>query len=351
MITMQDIAVAAGVSQPTVSLVLNGHSGIVRISEKTRNHILAAAKKLGYTKNALALAVKTGKTNIIGMVCLLSSKHVPNILSGFNSRLQEKGYLMKLFGIVYEEPEEFERSLRQCIEQRVAGMACISIKREHLMLLKPGLDKAGIPLVCIDSFCRLPNVPNIHSDDCNGMRKIVKYITGLGHRKIGYILNFHPRNPERMLEDANTRFEGFKAGMKEAGLPFDKNKVACISPMSRITPEELVTLDRLYDLFNPTALVCCSDIAAMKVLHWAYKRRIRVPDTLSVTGFAGLSECNITAPSLTTMAQPFGEMGSYAAETIIHLSAGKKGKGKFFPVELVPGESTGPMIQSDKEKG
>ena len=45
MITMQDIAVAAGVSQPTVSLVLNGHSGIVRISEKTRNHILAAAKK------------------------------------------------------------------------------------------------------------------------------------------------------------------------------------------------------------------------------------------------------------------------------------------------------------------
>jgi len=337
-VTMRDIARESGLSQPTVSLVLNGRCGSVRICDKTRRHVLDTACRLGYTKNALATALKTGKSKIIGVVCLLGSYHVPGLLGAFLESLQKQGYLMKLFGIVSERDEEFESAVRQFSEQCVDGVVCISLKCRHFAIMRK-LDAAGIPLLCLDFQQEVEGVAVVDSADFEGMHEMTSYLIKCGHRRIGHVSNYDPWNRDAILDGAVIRRQGYFAAMHDAGLAVDEHSLCLVSPLSAIDPADIAVLDKFHEEYAPTALACFSDVTALKVLQWAYTRGIKIPDDLSVTGFAGLSESALAAPALTTMAQPFAEMGTYAAESLIGMICGKNFRRRKFSSTLIERDS------------
>ena len=149
--TMQSIADAAGVSRATVSYVLNGrHIGSrMKINHVTVSKVEKIAELQGYCRNEIARAVKTGKTNAIGIVGGLSGSYCLEIIKGISDAGAAQGYFIKLFPA--ELSTDIEQIARQCAGQRLAGVICSSLSEEQLHLLRERLEGKHIPIVLVDN--------------------------------------------------------------------------------------------------------------------------------------------------------------------------------------------------------
>lgn len=333
MVTMQDIADLAKVSRGTVSYVLNGKCEKAKISEATKHKVLEAADKLGYRRNAIAQSMKTGKTNVIGFIGGLGGEYVLDIIKGINNHIQNSDYLMKL--MVPENGNDFKKVARQCVEQRLAGVICRALGEEELDILHQELEPHNIPIILVDNSFSHSWCPRVISDDEMGIGLAVRHLVELGHTRIGHL------TVSDELGFVLLREKGFVSTMSECGLDVSDKNICRVKNLLQTTPELHEALDKFFSEFEPTAIVCASDPLAMKVLQWAYKRDIRIPDKLSVVGFANLHQTFSSSPALTTVEQPFEQMGKRAAEKLIEVIDDKSIQDdELLPVKLVVREST-----------
>jgi len=327
-VTMKDIAEAAQISRPTVSLILNGRADDLRISEHTRNRVLDIAGRLGYRRNELAKSVKTGKTNIIGFIGGLTEEYEMRVIKGINDGLSDHNYLLKMFG-VKNEPEHIARLARQCVEQMVAGVICRALNKNDLTILLKELTPHNIPVVLVDNSFSTPCCGRIISDDAAGTAAAVKYLFELGHRHIAHLSHVQESG------FVSLRRQGFVKGMKSCGLSCSEDNFFTIDNIREVTPAMPAEFDRMWRDFHPTAVVCVSDPVALKLLQWGYMRQLRVPDDFSLIGFADLGLALYSSPALTTIAQPFWEMGKHAAARVLAMLNGAPPEDETVPVKLV----------------
>lgn len=334
-ITMKDVALEAGVSRPTVSMVLNRRDSAVRISASTREHILKTAERLGYRRNVLATAVKTGKTNIIGFIGGISEEYVLRIISGINDTLSEAGFLLKMFPVNDEKPE-VKTLARQCVEQMVSGVICRALGEDALEDVRRELEPHGIPIVLVDNSFFHEWCGRVISDDASGMVEAVRHLAELGHRRIAHITH------DSQSGFVALRREGFIKGMRACNLDCPPECFSYIECVNELTPKISVEFERFMREYCPTAIICATDPIAMKFLQWAYKHKIRVPDQVSVTGFADLTMSMWASPALTTVHQPFRTMGQRAAAKILEMCRDDNNgvKDELIPVTLVIRDST-----------
>lgn len=309
MVTMQDIADHINVSRRTVSCVLSGNYKKSRISEATKDKIIIASEKLGYKRNALATAVKTGKTNVIGFIGGLYSSYCMEIIKGINDVVSKNNYMIKL--LPTGTMEEVKNAARQCVEQRLAGVICRSLSEEGLEILHKELEPNNIPIVLVDSSFSHDWCSRVISDDFQGAKQAIKYLIGLGHSRIVHITN----NLNRGF--AKNRYDGYVEAMSEHNLVVQRGDVCITSDLDEITEIERNNIGKFLKLQKPTAIFCSSDPLAMKVINIAQSIGLKIPQNLSVVGFAGLNYTALLSPALTTVAQPFAEMGRKASEILL----------------------------------
>lgn len=337
MVTMKDIADEVGVSRPTVSLVLNSRDSNVRISTSTKEEILAAAKRLGYRPNELARSIKTGKTNIVGFIGGTGGGYVLDTINGISQTLQKRGYLLKLFSL--SDNNDFPSIARQCVEQMLCGVICRALTESQLQQLHDELSHLHIPVILVDNSFSHEWCARVVTDDVKGSRLAVRHLAGLGHKRIGHL------TVEKVLGFAAMRKTGFIEGMRESGLAISERNIVYVNNPYEITDDFFSALDQLQHKFKPTAIVCSSDPLAIKTELWAYKRGIKIPDELSITGYGDLDYSQIACPPLTTIAQPFGRMGRRATEKLMEMIEKNKieQSDELLSVELIIRESTGPV--------
>jgi LacI family transcriptional regulator len=334
---MKDIANEVGVSRPTVSLVLNSRNTNVRISDSTRDEVHAAAKRLGYRPNELARSVKTGKTNIVGFIGGTEGGYVMDTISGISQTLQQRGYLLKLFSL--SGNDDFPTIARQCIEQMLCGVICRALSESQLQQLHDELSPLNIPVILVDNSFSHDWCARVVSDDVEGVKLAVRHLANLGHKRIGHL------TVENTDGFAAMRKTGFIEGMQEGGLTVSEKNVAYVNNFHEITDAFCAALDRFHHKFKPSAIVCSSDPLAMKAELWAFRRGIKIPDDLSITGYADLDYSQVTCPPLTKIAQPFRRMGQRATEKLMEMIEKTKIKqtDELLSVELIIRESTGPV--------
>ena len=335
MVTMKEIAKAANVSQPTVSLILNKKSSSVRISEKTRKKVVATAKKLGYRRNELASSMKTGKNNVIGFISCLPTSYTMEMIAGASNELDKNGYLLKVFlpqnaGAEYPITD----SAIKCVEQRLAGVICHSwFEKVH-----KELQQYGIPLVAIDSEYPFDYCVNVMTDEEDGAKKATEYLIKLGHRRIGHLTsNFS-------AHFVSMRLNGYQKALKNANIPCIREMVQKLNSGFGLEEEDITSISDYLQKVQPTAIFCSTDPLAMKLLQVCYKLNIKIPDDLSIIGFGGLDYSLISSPSLTTIDQPFFKIGEVAAQKIMSLSENgslqESEMKTYLPTELLIREST-----------
>ena len=310
---MQEIARRAGVSVATVSYVLDSRVRRNSVSEATRRRVLDIADELGYRRNSLAQAIKSGKNSMIGLLLAdRSARHaefMARMTYGVLDEAEEQNHTVKIMRL--HEDTQAERTIERCAELRLSGLVALEVGDEMLHRLRHHRLTQNIPLVILDrSGYGESGVLRVRSDDAAGCRAAVSHLHELGHRRIAFL------GGERAFAYLCQREVGYRAGLSEHGLKVPRGFVRygewSIAGAHQALDEWLAFAA------PPTAIMCASDWVAWAVLNRAMQCGVAVPSQLSIVGFADLNFTPFTPPPLTTVAQPFEDMGRAAAKLLLN---------------------------------
>lgn len=307
MISIKDIAKKCGVSIATVSKALNDCSDI---STATKKKVCDMAKELGYFPNSQAKALKTSKTNTIGIIYSnklgsgLNHNYFSSVIESFKETAEGKGY-----DIVFISPHKNDvRKMtyyEHCKYRNVDGVliACIDFYDSEISALL----RSDLPVVELDFFsCRDYSV---YSDSRQGIRNIIEYVYEMGHRKIGYIYG-------DSSQVTTVRLDTYIETMKQLGLTVEidyvkQGRYNDIAQTRKLTKEML----NLYD--PPTCILMPDDVAAYGAIMAAADMKIKIPDDISIVGYDGIEIGQIAEPNLTTVFQNTKLLGISAAKLLI----------------------------------
>lgn len=306
-VTMSDIAQHAGVSRATVSIVLNGRHATIGIAEETRARVLQAARELGYRRNALARAVKTGRSLTLGFLAGDADiEYSSRAFSGILDEAEERNYTVKRFRL-HDRPDDAS-VIERCSEHRLDG---IIVNDTGLgistALIRREFREQRVPIVWLDPKGPQSWGVQVRPDDEAGTMEAVRHLIESGHERIAFVGG---------IENVGTgvpRLQGFRRGMQEAGLNDD------LVRWTQWTVDGIMAaLDELLALpAPPTALLCGSDAMALLYLRELRARGKRVPDQVSVLGFGDLARVELADPALSTIRVPYGPMGREAVRQVL----------------------------------
>jgi LacI family transcriptional regulator len=340
---MKDIAQRLGVSRSTVSLVLNRRDAPgVRIPVHTRERILAEAESMGYRRNELARAVVTGRNPVFAFLVPAPEVEVAaRLLAGALDEAEARGHTVQVVRLPGGGADDEARAIHRCVEMRPVGVMSVYVHGARLDHLHEEMGRYHIPVAVLDSSFPQARGLRIVSDDFLGSRQAVEHLTGLGHRCIAFF-GGDPNSGASAM-----RQQGFVRAMTEAGLEVPEGYVR----HGDWHPEKIDRITR--EAFGPdaapapTAVFCADDKTAMVVCRTLRRLGRRVPEDISVVGFADLSTAAFNDPPLTTVAQPFHEIGRAAVARLIVASEPAEGEApqeapreEWLPTRLIVREST-----------
>jgi DNA-binding LacI/PurR family transcriptional regulator len=299
------IAEAAGVSISTVSRVLNRRPGV---HEETRRKVLSVLAERTYTPRGLGALHSTG---VIGLlVPELTNPVFPAFAEALESRAAHHGYSTVLCNTRAASRRE-EEYVRTLVARGVVGMVFVSpestdMSSSHGHYRRLRAD--GVRMIFVNGGMPSLDVPDVCVDEQLAGYLAARHLVDLGHRRIGFVSGPARSVPTRLKRT------GWQAALEEAGLEPDAQLVAHAEYGAA---GGAVAAGWLLDTADPTALVCASDVMAFGALSEASRRRLTVPDDLSVVGFDDAPLAAYAAAPLTTLAQPIVEMAIAAVDGLI----------------------------------
>jgi len=331
---IQDVAKLAGVSIKTVSRVVNKEANV---QEKTRQKVQRAIDRLKYQPNASARSLASTRSYHVG---LLFDDHIGsyimNIQTGVLSTSRSGGYDLVIQPCDYGNPELIA-SVSSMIAARFVDGLILTPPLSDLKPLLSALDKLRASFVLIAPADRSHHRRSVFTNDQEACAEMTHHLASLGHRRIGFVLG-HPDHGA-----VGNRYLGYRDGLKEHGLKFDRQLVK----QGYNTFESGVECGRrLLDLERPpTAIFAANDDMAAGVMKVAHQRGLAIPGDLSVAGFDDVPVASQLWPALTTIRQPMEEMAIRATALLLRQLRGEDDDAIEHTVAstLVVRESTGPV--------
>jgi LacI family transcriptional regulator len=310
-ITIRDIARLAGVSKATVSRVLNQKPDVDAV---TRERILRIMEEQAYLPSITASKLAGGRGRLIGvLIPSLTWPLIPEIMRAVSEMVIQSPYELLLYSIAREQDRN-EKDQGDVIDRILATNLAAS-----LLAVFPGqsaqyltrLHERGFPIVVIDDQGQPTGIPWVSADNRKGAYIATWYLLQLGHRSIAYI-----QGPQKYLVSYE-RYQGYCEALREAGISPDPTLLmeGDFMPSSGHTcASQLLALED-----RPTAIFAANDQMAYGVLAAAGEYGLRVPEDLSLIGFDDIPLSAHTQPALTTVRQPFYEMGQRAIALLLSL--------------------------------
>lgn len=331
--TMTDVARLAGVSQSSVSLVLNRMEG-ARIAQATRMRVAAAAREIGYELPGLRRSPESarGRTTIAYLVDEISTSPHPVVnLDGARDSGWEQGFLVAAH-VTRSDPALEAATLAAILKDpSIAGVVYSTIFTRKVT---PPDALRDIPTVLLNCYSDCRSFPCVVPAEVVGGFTATAHLTALGHRRIALI------NGERWMDAAADRLKGYRQALATVDVAFDPGLVRHGDwlPLTgyRHAKDLLSRPDR------PTALFCANDLMATGALEAAAELGLRVPRDVSILGYDDQELSRYTNPPLSTVVLANYEMGRRAAEALIG-AAGRTPQPGLVKVDgaLIERESTG----------
>lgn len=309
-VTIDDIARLAGVSRTTISRVLNHKPDV---DPATRERILRIIEEQNFVPSSTASGLAGGRSRLIGiLIPAWAWPLIPDLTPGIVEAVKQTPYELVLYSINDEDIERDRSDVinRLLASQLTAGLLAIYPDRASQHLTR--LYKQGFPIVIIDDQ-EVQVTPWVGADHTTGAYTAVRHLIGLGHRRIAHIQG----PPEYLV--SHDRYEGYRKALLEAGITPDPSLVlegdflppsgrACASKLFALPPEE-----------RPTAIFAASDQMAYGVLNAAEDYGLSIPRDVALVGFDDDAPSAHTRPPLTTIRQPYFEMGQRGIELLLSM--------------------------------
>lgn len=311
-VTLNDVAKRAGVSRNTVSLVVNGKYD--KVKDETRERVLNAIKETGYVPNFAArqLAGKGSKT--LGVVLpplekAFSFYNVSEMSSGISDAAGAQGYNLMFF--VSDERFKQGVNIRLLKDSRIDGGLILDNGRLVIHNIEE-LEQDEIPFVILNYRLERPKTSYIAVDKEYGSYIAVKHLIELGHKRIGFINGSLPQHVEE-------RFYGYRSALDEARINLCPELIVTVTK-GWVEETGYEVVDMLLDLPEPpTAIVTASDLIAIGVYEKLKERGLKVPDDISIVGYDDISIARYQTPPLTTIRQPYYDLGARAVDILFSL--------------------------------
>lgn len=324
---MIDVARLAGVSQQSVSRVLNGGP---HVSADVKSRVDHAVRVLGYRRNTAARALATRKSMNIGVVCIGTSQRGPaRMLNGIAEAAHENGYGVALVTLGNIDRQSMRKGLDDLMANPVDGIVVLApieaaaaavagiVSPVPLVMFEPGIDDGGMIIA---------------HDETLGARLAVRHLLELGHETV-----HHLSGPDGWL-GTQARIEGWRQELTAARrVAHNIQRGDWSSESGHRTGLELLADD------DVTAVFVANDQMALGLLKAADELGVRVPHQLSIAGFDDIPEARFFKPALTTVRLDFFDLGRQSVGRLLHFIAeGETTTGPLVeaPV-LVPRDSTG----------
>ncbi|MBN1294600.1 MAG: LacI family DNA-binding transcriptional regulator [Candidatus Latescibacteria bacterium] len=329
-VTLKDIAIRAGVTSATVSMVINNKPNI---SETTRKKVLKIAKELNYYPNVIARGLATKKSNSIGVIVPnLASSFVVRVLQGIKSTNRDIEYTVQLFDTIGQKERESQLFQRLARERRIDGVILISstVTEEELNVFA----EESVPSIIVARRCE--HLDSVYVNNEQGAFDATEYLITKGHRNIACITTRKQGIP------TEERYNGYLRALRShqiearSDILFDVNDDGM--------EDGIEIFDRLKNIVpRPTAVfVPAGDMVAIGIVKEAKREGIKVPDDLAIVGYDDIPAAEVIEPALTTVRQPKLEMGDYAINMIVDKIEGRESgiKHKELPTKFIIREST-----------
>jgi DNA-binding LacI/PurR family transcriptional regulator len=336
-VTISDIAQKAGVSIGAVSFALNGRKGV---SEKTRERVLEIANELGWEPASAARSLAEARTETFGMVLARDPRNLGvesfymQFLAGLEVELARRSYGL-LLQVVPSREDELATLEKWRRSRRVDGVLLVDVETDDpriLLSAQPG----ALPALVVADPSVAGGLPCVWTDDATSMREAVRYLAGLGHRKIARVAGLDSLAHTRIRDTA------FLDEASILGLQVDILRTDYSPESGAAATRRALATDE-----PPSAFVYDNDVMAVAAVTTAMELGLRVPDDVSFVAWDDSVLCEHTFPKLTALSHDVVAFGSHVARRLFDIVDGV-GAGAFLdstPTLVVRGSTGAPSTR------
>ena len=311
MITIKDVARLSGVSISTVSRVINDSKPV---SPEVRKKVLEVIEETGYKPNEVARSLVTRRSYLVGVIVNdLSNSYIAEMVKGIEEVGRMYNYDILLCGSYYDKEAQMNH-LSLLNRKQAEGIILIgyhfddeiieAVKKntKHSMYFTRDIKNDSIDYISINSYLAAAEMTN--------------YLIGEGHTKIAFLSDFGESSTHE-----HDKIRGYKDMLKENNIDFSKVYVA---EGRRYNDGYAMATEVMKDLGSITAVFCANDELAIGLINHLFDEGYKVPDDISVVGYGDYKESQHVRPTLTTISEPFYDVGAVTVRTLIKKIEGDK---------------------------
>lgn len=310
-ITTHDVAKLAGVSQPTVSLVMSNNSK-ARVSPETRARVLSAAAELGYQPNVIARALVLQRSYALGIIVPdLRNPFFAEIVSGAERVAAEAGYAVFL---CEARERSRDRHISALLERQIDGIMIDALGAASLT--DNLLERTNVVLIDEPP----DRWPGVASDAHGAGQQAAEHLLALGHERFSFL------GPATDTHAIRMRERGFVQTLARNGIRMSSDRLRRVPGTAAGGQAGMRALLALEE--RPTAVFCSNDMVAIGALKTCSVIGARVPHDISIVGCDDIELASLTYPELTTVAIPARELGARVARLLLNALKSEEREGR-----------------------
>lgn len=338
LVSIKEVAKAAGVSPATVSRVLTNSR---KVSPKRKAAVLKCIEELNYLPNIPARQLRNKKTNVINvLVPDITNPFYHEVFRGIEAVATQNNYQV-FFVNVGNSTEKEEQYVGALMQRQMDGLISLSaslVVREIEDLAK------DFPIVIACQYFKESAIPSVGIDNVQATKTMVDYLISLGHEEIAFI------SVDRDNLVYLDRLTGYVRAQEEHGISIDMRRVVYAQQNSLQSGYEAAI--KLLKQVKVTAICAAGDDLALGCMKAVKEMGHRIPEDISVVGFDDIVYSKFSSPELTTIHQPMQELGEQAMQMLLDRIEGREVLQKYvMEYKLVIRESAGVKKGAQAEDG
>lgn len=311
MVTLRELAKAAGVSVTTASRVLNNSDHAV--SDEARQRVFRAAAELGYRPNLSARTLRMDRSFTIGIVAdSITVPFTTAIFEGIENTLNPEGYFCVIISL-HNDPRLQRKAIDSLLSRGIDGLIVVDTWDASAI---PYLQRLHKPYAYCQRLFGNAVLNSVIADNAYGAEQAVLHLLNGGHRRIGFI------NGKETYYMARDRLQGYINAHRRFGAIIDPQLIMPSTWELESGYEAAQKLLAQPD--RPTAIFTANDMLAVGAIYAANDRGLEVPDDLAIVGFDDQPMARIIRPSMTTITYPTYQMGVEAARILLQQINGER---------------------------
>ena len=310
-IALKELSAYLGLSQSTVSRVINGAAKAHRIAEETQRRVLEAAAQFGYEANIIARSLRQKRTFTVGvLVPEISEGYSTAVLGGIEDALLKEG-LFYFVASHRHHADLLEAYPRLMISRAVDGIIAVDTKvSEHI----------PVPVVAVSGHWHNQHAISVELDHRQAAQQALEHLQKLGHQRIAFIKG------QAFSSDTSRRWKAIREVAAKLGITLHPELIVQLrSPEPGPEPGHMAVQELLGRKSQFSAIFSFNDVSAVGAISALREAGLQIPRDISIIGFDDVLFAATSHPPLTTVRQPLREMGQMAATTLLGLIKGDGG--------------------------